>query len=192
MTKPEILLVTIPPVQMITGHPDTLAVLTANIDKAVRERWPEAAQVGDLSGFPLVPDESFSPGVVHMRPFPPVPDIDPLDTAVHNASLELTRALRYRLTRWVREMYPQAVTVRTSYNEYANQHVVWQVCGPHGKVLFSQESDGELTRAESRWRAEDDVDLLIRVAPAKGWQFVQPLTDPHMWSITLTRPAAKE
>lgn len=175
------MVITGPQIEMITGHPDTLAALTAGVSGRLRSVWPDA-EVSDYHGFPLVPDESVQIGLIRMCPMLKIPD-DPLDATVHKALLELTRALKRRIAQQVGEAFPGARTVRTSLNEYAMRHYVYQVCGPHGRMLYSQESDGPWPM--SLTEVVHDVDLLVRLVPPTGWLYVNPLSGGG-WSVALS------
>jgi len=71
--------VTIEPVQQVAAEPGTLDQLTADLraQLGARLELPVASdQIGDLFGWPLVPDATLPPGFVHLRPHPtrPYPD----------------------------------------------------------------------------------------------------------------------
>ncbi|MFF7198319.1 hypothetical protein ACFZAM_32005 [Streptomyces sp. NPDC008079] len=115
----------------------------------------------------------------------PIGRPDSHDRAVDREARALVNALRYRIAAHVYEPFPEARTVRTTFNEYSGRHTIWEVCGDHGKVLFRQESDGQIPPSSFGRNAEDDVDLLLRVLPAQGGRYVRSLSDAGMWSIHL-------
>lgn len=123
------------------------------------------------------------------------PDTLGLDMSVYSASRTLSHALVYRLTAHVRALLPEARTIRTAFNEYSGRNEAWEICGPHGKVLYSQEQQGDLYKIDTGYlhasTIASDVDMVVALMPtgAKGWPWVTRLTGQREWSIRLQEGA---
>lgn len=112
-----------------------------------------------------------------------------LDMAVYSASRELSLSLVRRLTAHTRALLRDASTIRTVPSDYRPSNVVWEICGPRGVLLHSLERHGDLHRIDEGYehasQIAEDVDMIVRLAPPKGWPWVRPLASVREWSIKL-------
>lgn len=112
-----------------------------------------------------------------------------LDMAVYSASRELSLALVRRLTVHTRMLLPEARTVRMAPSDYRPENVVFEICGPYGRVLYSREQQGDLYQIDTGYliasQITEDADMIVRLAPPKGWPWIRPLASMREWSIKL-------